>query len=172
MSAGAAGEPDAAGRALSAAAPPPCLWLKTRAQYQAVLQNPPAARTAHFALHHLAWSGNAAATPAGKPSKPVFTPASGVWLGSMTPKRWARRAVTRNAIRRQIHALGQQKAGGWPAGAWLVRLRAGFDRSQFPSASSTALKRAVRSELERLFARALPSANTKPTADSLPPGLS
>ena len=171
MSAGAAGEPDAAGRALSAAASRSWLRLKTRAQYQAVLKNPPAARTTHFALHRLAWSGSAAVTPAER-QKPVFTPASGVWLGAMAPKRWARRAVTRNAIRRQIYALGQQKAGGWPAGAWLVRLRAGFDRSQFPSASSTALKRAVRSELVRLFARALPSANTKPAADSLPPGLS
>ena len=128
MSAGAADEPDAAGRALSAAAPRFWLRLKTRAQYQAVLKNPPASRTAHFALHRLAWSGSAAVTPAER-QKPVFTPASGVWLGAMAPKRWARRAVTRNAIRRQIYALGQQKAGGWPAGAWLVRLRAGFDRS-------------------------------------------
>jgi ribonuclease P protein component len=36
----------------------------------------------------------------------------------------------------------------------VVRLRAGFDREQFVSASSQALKRAVRGELQELFARA------------------
>jgi len=37
--------------------------------------------------------------------------------------------------------------------ACLVRLRAGFDRRQFISASSDALKQAVRAELQQLFAR-------------------
>jgi ribonuclease P protein component len=36
----------------------------------------------------------------------------------------------------------------------VVRLRAGFDRSQFISATSTLLKQAVRLELEQLFERA------------------
>ena len=78
----------------------------------------------------------------------------GVWLGAMTPKRWARRAVTRNAIRRQVYALGGEWASALPPGAHVVRLRAGFDRKQFPSASSPALKQAVRMELQQLFARA------------------
>ncbi|MFZ3128415.1 MAG: ribonuclease P protein component, partial [Rhodoferax sp.] len=34
------------------------------------------------------------------------------------------------------------------------RLRAGFDRSQFVSATSDALKAAVRAELQQLFVRA------------------
>lgn len=72
----------------------------------------------------------------------------------MTPKRWARRAVTRNAIRRQIYALGGELALALPPAAHVVRLRAAFDRSQFPSASSLALKQAVRAELQQLFARA------------------
>ena len=70
----------------------------------------------------------------------------------MVPKRWARRAVTRNAIRRQIHAVGESLQPPLAADAHLVRLRAGFARSQFPSASSTALKAAVRAELLQLFA--------------------
>ncbi|WP_373368279.1 ribonuclease P protein component [Ottowia beijingensis] len=70
----------------------------------------------------------------------------------MVPKRWARRAVTRNAIRRQIHAVGESLQPPLAADAHLVRLRAGFARSQFPSASSTALKAAVRAELLLLFA--------------------
>ena len=40
-----------------------------------------------------------------------------------------------------------------PASAHVVRLRAAFDRRQFVSASSDALKRAVRQELDQLFAR-------------------
>jgi ribonuclease P protein component len=38
----------------------------------------------------------------------------------------------------------------------VVRLRAGFDRKQFVSASSDALKQAVRNELMELFSRACP----------------
>jgi ribonuclease P protein component len=38
----------------------------------------------------------------------------------------------------------------------VVRLRAGFDRQQFISASSDLLKRAVRGELQELFAKAAP----------------
>lgn len=128
--------------------------LKTRAQFQTLLAGPPVARTAHFALHRLDWP--VVATSAA-PAAALFVPPGGVWLGAMVPKRWARRAVTRNAIRRQIHALG---AGGGEGsvtlapGVHLVRLRAAFATSAFPSASSVALKRAVRGELLRLFARA------------------
>jgi len=35
-----------------------------------------------------------------------------------------------------------------------VRLRTGFDKARFPSATSAALKGAVRAELQRLFAGA------------------
>jgi ribonuclease P protein component len=45
-----------------------------------------------------------------------------------------------------------------PAAAHVVRLRSAFDRSRFVSATSDALKRAVRGELEQLFSRvALPA---------------
>jgi ribonuclease P protein component len=37
--------------------------------------------------------------------------------------------------------------------AFVVRLRAGFDRSRFVSASSDQLKQAVRAELDQLFTR-------------------
>ena len=68
----------------------------------------------------------------------------GVWLGAMTPKRWARRAVTRNAIKRQIYAVAAALEPQLPPDAHVVRLRAAFDRKQFLSASSDALKQAVR----------------------------
>jgi ribonuclease P protein component len=77
-----------------------------------------------------------------------------VWLGAMVPKRWARRAVTRNAIKRQIYAVSAQFEVRMPCAAHVVRLRAGFDRKQYISATSTLLKQAVRLELEQLFERA------------------
>ncbi len=76
----------------------------------------------------------------------------------MVPKRWARRAVTRNAIKRQIYTVSATFAPRLPAAAHVVRLRSAFDRSRFVSATSDALKRAVRGELEQLFSRvALPA---------------
>ena len=70
----------------------------------------------------------------------------------MIPKRWARRAVTRNAIRRQIYTVSQDFEAQLPAAAHVVRLRAAFDVREFPSATSAALKKAVRAELQQLFA--------------------
>ena len=72
----------------------------------------------------------------------------------MVPKRWAKRAVTRNAIKRQIYNVSPQFQHSLPAHAHLVRLRTAFDRTQFVSASSLALKAAVRAELLDLFAQA------------------
>jgi ribonuclease P protein component len=114
--------------------------LRTRAQFRALLNAPAVARTAHFALHRLAPAQEADGATA--------------WLGAMTPKRWARRAVTRNAIRRQIYAVAENQLPFLNTdNAHLVRLRAAFAPAQFPSACSDALKRAVRAELLQLFAR-------------------
>ena len=126
--------------------------LRTRAQFQALLRQAPVARTDHFALHGGPRAALAApavfASEAGQGA-----PADVLWLGAMTPKRWARRAVTRNAIRRQVYAVGQDVAASLAAGAYLVRLRTAFARQQFPSADSLALRRAVRQELQQLFAQ-------------------
>ncbi|HYP69883.1 MAG TPA: ribonuclease P protein component [Variovorax sp.] len=82
----------------------------------------------------------------------LFEPPA-VWLGAMVPKRWARRAVTRNAIKRQIYNVSASFEALLPQAAYVVRLRSGFDRTAFPSASSVALKSAVRAELIQLFER-------------------
>ncbi len=120
--------------------------LRTRAQFQALLAHRPVARTAHFALHRLP-------VPApGTPEATLFGAPAQAWLGAMVPKRWARRAVTRNAIRRQIYAVGADRLAALP-GARLVRQHAVFSLAQFPSATSTALKGAVRAELLELLAR-------------------
>ena len=124
--------------------------LRTRTQFQALLRTPPVARTAHFALHRFnapppAEVADARAT--------VFLPDGPAWLGAMTPKRCARRAVTRNAIRRQIYALGEQLDPPLEGRAYLVRLRSAYSPTQFPSARSDALRQAVRAELIQLFQR-------------------
>lgn len=116
--------------------------LKTRAQFQAVLAASTLARTHHFALHHVALAS------AGE----ALFPVNDIWLGAMVPKRWAKRAVTRNAIKRQIYAVSAESP--LLPQAHVVRLRATFDRKQFISASSDALKAAVRAELIKLFKRA------------------
>ena len=72
-------------------------------------------------------------------------------MGTLVPKRWAKRAVTRNAIKRQIYAVSQDFEARMPPAAHVVRLRSAFDRKQFISAESTLLKQAVRAELQQLF---------------------
>ncbi len=73
----------------------------------------------------------------------------------MVPKRWARSAVTRNAIKRQIYNVSARFGDRLPVAAHVVRLRTSFDRKRFISASSAHLKLAVRQELEQLFAGAV-----------------
>ncbi len=76
------------------------------------------------------------------------------WLGCVVPKRLARRAVTRNLLKRQIRAAAQRQEAVLPAGLWVVRLRAPFERERFPSARSAALSQAAGVELEQLLGRA------------------
>ncbi len=73
------------------------------------------------------------------------------WLGAMVPKRWAKRAVTRNAIKRQIYTLSADLSPIEARAAYVVRLRRDFSRKEFLSASSDALKAAVRTELTTLL---------------------
>ena len=112
-------------------------------------------RSNHFALHRRALDVPArpeASTAPAAHASPF--PMADLWIGALVPKRWARRAVTRNAIRRQIYSVCAAFERELPPAAHVVRLRTGFDRSRFPSASSAALKAAVRAELQALFAGA------------------
>lgn len=72
----------------------------------------------------------------------------------MVPKRHARRAVTRNLLKRQIRAAMQRHWQALAPGLWLVRLRAPFAATQYPSAASCALRVAAAGELEVLLQRA------------------
>jgi ribonuclease P protein component len=136
--------------------------LKTRPQFQAALAGKLGVRTAHFALHSCELSqiypslptGDTLAADLNRPAADAITAPIGA-LGAMVPKRWAKRAVTRNAIKRQIYAVSVQFAPRLQPRGHVVRLRATFDRKEFVSASSAVLKAAVRAELLELFQRAV-----------------
>jgi ribonuclease P protein component len=122
--------------------------LKTRSQFQAVLAGATLARTQHFVLH-------CCDLPQQNPSTDfvgtALFPNQAVWVGAMVPKRWAKRAVTRSTIKRQIYNVTATYAATLSENAHVVRLRSAFDRAGYQSASSNALRIAVRTELQQLF---------------------
>jgi ribonuclease P protein component len=139
--------------------------LKTRAQFQAVLAGSTVARSEHFALHRCGLSCTDTSVKdldvvAGESNKdlneislrPLF-PKMDLWLGAMVPKRWAKRAVTRNAIKRQIYTMSADFSPKLMPAAFVVRLRRDFSRKVYVSASSEALQQAVRVELAALMRR-------------------
>jgi len=79
---------------------------------------------------------------------------AGLVVGFVIPKRNARRAVTRVAIRRQMRAAVARHGAGLADGAWALRLRAPWDPKQFRSATSAGLIEAVRAELDALLGAA------------------
>jgi ribonuclease P protein component len=119
--------------------------LKTRPQFQAVLGAGLVAKTSHFAMHRLEL-GATASTPPPVIFSSLF-PVKASWLGAMAPKRWAKRAATRNAIKRQIYTVSASLRSSIPQAAFLIRLRREFSRMEYASASSEALKQAIRAEL-------------------------
>lgn len=117
-----------------------------------------AARTAHFALHMAPLNSTVPANPSSLTATQPLAMLAGMaqgCLGVVVPKRWAKRAVTRNTIKRQVFSLSQDFEAELPVAAYVVRLRSGFDRSRFPSATSEPLKAALRLELQQLFRDAL-----------------
>ena len=132
--------------------------LQTRAQFQAVLAGTTIARSEHFALHRNTLVSQAPPGPSNlrgldgavARQAPLF-PVPDLWLGAMVPKRWAKRAVTRNAIKRQIYTVSADFSPLQPEAAFVVRLRRDFSRKVFLSASSDLLKQAVRTELMQLM---------------------
>lgn len=128
-------------------------------------------RTAHFVLHRAALGGAAGPDPVGRGdagTPALFAIQDEPWIGAVVPKRWAKRAVTRNGIRRQIYSVSASFASRLPAAAHVVRLRMDFARTQFTSAWSDPLARAVRGELQQLFAKARPAVVPAPAGTQDP----
>jgi ribonuclease P protein component len=140
--------------------------LVQSADFERVLGTPPRARSAHFAIHHVAGLPKPAGrTPVQElstddaPDRP--TPVddfpsrvAGLWVGAVVPKRHARRSVTRMLIKRQIRESFRSHEAGLAPGLWVVRLRAPFDKVAFRSAASAVLRQAAGDELDAALARA------------------
>lgn len=137
--------------------------------FERVLRTRTHANTAHFAVHHVSDSPSVPvyarskstvrdlSTGKADPGQVLVDDSSAtaaVWFGAVVPKRHARRSVTRTLLKRQIRAAMSGQQAALARGLWVVRLRAPFDRTAFPSAASDALKCAARDELEQLFAAA------------------
>ena len=148
--------------------------IQRAADFERLLGQSSRARSSWFAVHHLSSLPSRAVSPRhslltglSTDSSPAAAPhvdespptgvVTGHWLGLVVPKRLAKRAVTRNLVKRLVRAtlLEQLRAGvPLPPGLWAVRLRSPIDRRQFPSASSEALRSRLREELGTLWRRA------------------
>ena len=145
------------------------------ADFQRVLAAPPRSRSTHFAAHHVPAcpslpakpkrklvsaelsTGDALSCPPPVDELPAVVPEAapqGQWLGMVVPKKHARRSVTRNLIKRAMRAMMASAGAGLPAGLWVLRLKAPFDRQAFTSPASVPLLQAARDELQLLLQRA------------------
>jgi ribonuclease P protein component len=152
-------------------APTPVRRLVHKADFVRLLDVYAKERSAHFAVHHVASAPQGLVRVAAETGSTVLSTAveqlspravdnspAAVWIGCVVPKRHARRAVTRNLLKRQIRQAFERHAAGLPRGIWLVRLRTAFAPRQFVSAASPALLQAARQELDALLARSTAAA--------------
>jgi ribonuclease P protein component len=145
--------------------------MQRSADFETVLAAQVRARSAHFAAHHVAQmpSHGARGSDPVKITKlstddpevcaqpvdePVSQAADQCWFGAVVPKRHARKAATRNLLRRQIRAAMERHHAVLAHGLWLVRLRAPFDARRYRSAAPDVLRVAARDELDALLTRA------------------
>jgi ribonuclease P protein component len=159
----------------------PAIQTLTKAEdFKRAMAQPWLAKSPHFAVHHLSEGVQARRPASAAPGlssgaqavnhkavdnsfenpvdKCLDKLAQAAWAGYVVPKRHARRAVTRNLIRRQMRQVlidQQRQHSGLPSGIWVLRLRLGFDKALFPSAASNPLKQAVREELRQLMVTAM-----------------
>ena len=153
------------------------------ADFERVLATAPCSRSTHFAVHHVSGRPSLgrsdapavspeqvvlpvspdlstdSSTPGSVPVDELSTltqppPVEGHWLGLVVPKRHAKRAVTRNLIKRQIRSAMAQHGNRLAAGLWVVRLRLPFDKREFTSPASERLREVAHAEIGQLFARA------------------
>ena len=145
--------------------------LQRPTDFEAVLATSAKARSAHFAAYYLPWPQ---ADPAGEEillePKELSTRDSSdfpqlvdegakkeseAWcLGLVVPKRLARKATTRNLLRRQMRCAFERHRRCLPQGKWVLRLRTPMDARRFRSAAPIALRSAARVELDALLRRA------------------
>ncbi len=119
---------------MSNASFPRAARLLNASDFSALFRLRPRARTPHFVLY---------IRQTGQPAR----------LGFVIGRKQAPRSVTRSTIRhvgRDLFRLQRTALFGWDV---LIRLHTRFDRAQFISAASTALKIACRNEMLKLLGR-------------------
>ncbi|HSB22763.1 MAG TPA: ribonuclease P protein component [Burkholderiaceae bacterium] len=145
--------------------------LQRPTDFEAVLATSAKARSAHFAVYCLPWPQTKAVggdillkAPQLSTERPSDFPQlvdesaeeePEAWrLGLIVPKRLARKATTRNLLRRQMRCAFERHRRCLPPGTWVLRLRTPLDTRRFRSAAPIALRSAARLELEALLRRA------------------
>jgi ribonuclease P protein component len=138
--------------------------LVRSADFERVLRTRSRVTSLHFALHHVAERPSTPSRPAAKALPGELSTGEvrielppvddSVWLGTVVPKRHAKRSVTRSLLKRQIRHSVTAHSGALAGGLWVVRLRAPFDRAHFVSAASDELRRVAREELDSLIGSA------------------
>jgi ribonuclease P protein component len=74
--------------------------------------------------------------------------------GALVPKRWAKRAVTRNTLKRLIYAHLEKNESAWAnEQIAVVRLKKQIAKTEFISATSPYLKMVIKADLVELFKR-------------------
>jgi ribonuclease P protein component len=131
--------------------------LLHRADFQAVMAAEVVSRTVHFVLHRRLACPLPSQNATSGMGDNTATQTLVSRVGAVLPKRLARRAVTRNALKRQIYTVMKAFDSRLPVGDHVVRLRAPFDTQLFVSATSPQLKLAARQELEQLVSRVIRS---------------
>ena len=122
---------------------PPEARLHRPSEYAAALKGRRLARGAFFIV-------SAAPTGASmnNPTYADSAPPAGARLGLVIAKRYAPRAVTRNALKRVVREAFRAQRQALPARDYVVRLQ-----SRVAPVSLSALKRAARAEVDAHFTR-------------------
>jgi len=148
--------------------------LKASIAFQQALKARPCARSAHFTVHYVRAASWLESHP--KPSRPKLStghqplplePVDNFYLappvaqfsspvielGMVVPKRLARRAVTRNLVKRHIRTAFAKahQCGLIMPGTWVCKLRQPINKPQFISAKSDLIVQMLREELHELL---------------------
>ena len=147
--------------------------MRHSVDFERVLARPAVVANRHFALHCLDSEPCARFNRRSDPPKTILSTvddppgnvsvykvsltglhalASGcIWLGIVVPKRYARRAVTRTLLKRQIRCGVERHMDCFPNGMWVIRLRAPFDRPRYVAAAPEPLRATLRREVDQLL---------------------
>jgi ribonuclease P protein component len=120
--------------------------LKTWEEFQTVMSGSIISRTTFFSLHSCDRGLLALASRVDLKQEEIL-------FGVLVPKRCAKRAVTRNTIKRQIRAVISSQTKLLLSKAYVIRLHKDLKFIQSKSASSEELKVLIRNDLNVLFGK-------------------